>query len=539
MNTSTTRISVPRVLLALCLVTALAAGGYLLVRDRGPAADATPHWFAGYVDVTALPRYAFEAGVQARETTDRLSEGATAEPGEERGRAIATHDVILSFIVDHGAGDCTPSWGTYHTLEEAGWDLDLDRRIERLREAGASVLVSFGGALNSELAAVCSTPEELAAAYGEVVERYRLDTIDLDIEGPALTDTPSILRRAEAVASLQAERRAAGEPLAVWLTLPVLPTGLTDEAIAVVVAMLDAGVDLAGVNLMTMNYGEARGEMSMAEASGAALAATHRQLGILYEHAGIPLGDASLWEKLGATPMIGQNDVAGEVFGLDDARSLNAFALGRGVGRMSMWSLNRDITCGPNYPHVNRVSDSCSGVEQGTETFHELLSAGYSGRSDAAATATTSPEPDSTALIVDDPATSPYPIWSEKASYLEGTKIVWRQYVYQAKWWTSGDVPDDPVLQLWDTPWELVGPVLPGETPAPPLTLPEGTYPEWNGEDVYQASDRVLLGGTPYEAKWWTQADTPELSVVDPDGSPWRALTAEEVRRVLEPEGEH
>ena len=52
---------------------------------------------------------------------------------------------------------------------------------------------------------------------------------------------------------------------------------------------------------------------------------------------------------MGATPMIGQNDTPDEVFTLADATALNQFALSHKLGRMSMWSANRDIVCGTNY----------------------------------------------------------------------------------------------------------------------------------------------------------------------------------------------
>ena len=50
---------------------------------------------------------------------------------------------------------------------------------------------------------------------------------------------------------------------------------------------------------------------------------------------------------------------------------LSAYASAKGVGRLSMWSLNRDRTCSPNYPDVKQVSDGCSGVEQGSHFCHD------------------------------------------------------------------------------------------------------------------------------------------------------------------------
>jgi chitinase len=91
---------------------------------------------------------------------------------------------------------------------------------------------------------------------------------------------------------------------------------------------------------------------------------------------GKPLGAAALWNKIGLTPMIGTNDVQGQVFTLDDAAGLNSFAQERGVGRISIWSLNRDTGCESQLR--NGVSNSCSGVDQEPGMFAELLGSGRS-----------------------------------------------------------------------------------------------------------------------------------------------------------------
>src|SRR5690606_17121222 len=106
----------------------------------------------------------------------------------------------------------------------------------------------------------------------------------------------------EAVAALQSERRAGGDDLAVWLTLPGATFGLTEEGTDTVAQFLSAGVDLAGVNVMTMNFGASRdkGE-SLADASIRAAEAAHRQLSALYARAGTPLSDAAVWTKIGLT----------------------------------------------------------------------------------------------------------------------------------------------------------------------------------------------------------------------------------------------
>lgn len=470
----------------------------------------TTSWFGPYVDVTSTPRFAFE-----QMTGD------------------SSHNVILSFIVASPENGCEPTWGGHYTLEEARGSLDLDRRIARLRQQSGSVAVSFGGLLNNELAVSCKMEDDLLKAYQEVINRYEIDTIDLDIEGNALRDSDSIERRANIIAKLQKEFKDKDKDLAVWLTLPVVPSGLTQDGTNAVSEMLKAGVDLAGVNVMTMDYGDSRGaSLSMNEASQEALVETHRQLGILYKRVGIFLNEAALWTKIGATPMIGQNDVLAEIFTLEDADKFNQFVLSKNIARVSIWSANRDRSCGDNYVNISVVSDSCSGVKQEAGQFANILGNGFEGDITSNSSFITTPSPEEI-QAPDDPKTSPYQIWAENGVYLEGTRVVWKHNVYQAKWWTKGDLPDNPVLQSYETPWQLIGPVLPGETPIPQATLPAGTFPTWSGEVVYDTGVRVLFDNIPYEAKWWTQGDSPAASTSNPDSSPWVVLTREEIEKIL------
>ncbi len=503
-----------RVLLALMIVAGLGVSGFFSVRrwNMYQSAAAQAPWFASYVDVTAMPSFAFE------------QLGTTS-----------TKDVVLSFIVAAHDNPCSPAWGKTYSLDQANVSLDLDRRIARLRQQGGQIAVSFGGLKNDELAVACTDRAQLKKAYELVINRYDINTIDLDLELTGLSDPEAARRRAEVLGNIQRERRASGKSLAIWVTLPVAPQGLTTDGTNAITWLLEGGVDLAGINVMTMNYGESLTDgMSVLEGSKRALAETHRQLGVLYQRAGVQLSEATVWSKIGATPMIGQNDVTHEVFSLEAATALNKFAQEKGVGRLSMWSANRDVPCGGNYVNTKVVSDSCSGITQDKFAFTTLLSGGFEGRiSDSASVITTHDPTAIPEIIEDDPATSPYQIWKETGAYLQGTKVVWHGNVYEAKWWTQGDEPDNPVLQTWETPWKLIGPVLPGEKPLPQATLPEGTYPVWSGNTEYDTGQRVLFEGVPYQAKWWNKDQSPAAASSNADSSPWAPLTQAEINEIL------
>lgn len=510
------RLSWVRLTALVAVVVAAVFGGtsgWRQHQDSQEASDANS-WYSGYVDATVTPLYAFEQPTTA-----------------------AQRNIVLSFIVADPASACTPTWGGAYSLDAAAADLDLDRRIARLRQRDGSVAVSFGGAINSELATTCTDPAKLLAAYRKIVERYDLSTIDLDVEGAALGDAAANTRRAVAMKALQDERAEAGKDLRVWLTLPVAPTGLSTEGKQIVSTMLENNVDLTGVNVMTMDYGGSREPgQSMLDASTAALNSTHSQLSQVYARAGHDIGSASLWRRMGATPMIGQNDVAGEIFTLAAARGLSAFAKDNGMGRMSMWSANRDRTCGENYPDVKIVSNSCSGVEQGDETFGQILRGATKGNPDKAEATPIVPtassgRPGESEALLDDPKTSPYPIWNKDETYVEGTRVVWHRNAYVAKWWTQGDVPDDPIVDETASPWRLIGPVLPGERPTEPLALPKGTYPAWEENESYLKGERVMLNGIAFTAKWYSVGVSPDARATQDEPSPWRQLTDAELRK--------
>lgn len=476
--------------------------GWARWQDERVASEREP-WFDAYVDVTATPSHPFES---------------LDDDGQR--------NVVLAFVVASREDACEPAWGGVYGLDEAEGALDLDRRLARFRMLGGSAMVSFGGQANSDLSLTCDDDAQLTSGYESVVERYELNSIDMDIEGEMLADEHAVQRQARAIAQVQDARETA-EGLDVWLTLPVAPDGLTFEGLRAVRAYLAAGVDLAGVNAMTMNYNDSGN--GLGETIHESLSAMQSQLRALYQEAGLVIGDATAWSRVSATAMIGQNDVREEVFGLADAKALARFAADRGMVRLSMWSLNRDRQCDANWPDPKQVSDSCSGVAQKPGEFAETLRAQRPGSIVQFAEVT----PDTLAeTFEDDPETSPYPIWGSDVAYPANSKVVWHRSVYEAKWWTQGDQPDQPT-ESGAQPWRLLGPVLPGEKPVERPQLPTGVYEAWQKPMEYRRGNRVTFDGSGYEAKWWTQGDSPDASLIRPEESPWRPLTDEEVAAVI------
>ena len=493
------RLSILRILLSIVLIGGAVVGGTALVQRALQHEDANAtQWFAPYVDVTLTPSFDFQDPAVSPNT-----------------------DVVLAFVVASPDKPCEASWGAAYSLDDAGTKLDLDRRIARLRQRGGDVVVSFGGAANDELATSCTDPAALVAAYRSVIDRYGITVVDLDLEQGNLKDTAAVDRRAAAFAQLQREQRDGGRDLKLWLTLPVAPNGLQPEAVAAVDAFLGAHVDLAGVNVMTMDYGASRlAATDFVAASLAAVDASSRQLVSSYAKVGITLTPATAYALVGVTPMIGQNDVPADRLDTNGAQQLFDGARQRGVSRFSMWSLNRDAKCGGNIDSAI-ANNTCSGVDQTLLQFSGIFGA-VDGRPTAAAQ---SIDTASGRAVAAEGAALPYAEWRVRREYDAGAHVVWNGDVYVAKWWNVGVKPDAPAENEWDSPWRVVGPVLATDGVATTSsTLPAGTYPEWTRDAPFDSGEWVQYKGVAYRAKWWTRGADPTADVDNNWENPWEPL---------------
>ena len=483
------RFSFLRLFIAILCIALVAAGTWSWITFTRTAAKKLPEpWFGGYVDVTATPSYEFESKV-----------------------GNVYRNVILGFVT---AGDgCQPSWGGYYTLDEAASTLDLDSRIAQTYKTDRTVTVSFGGQNGTELASACSDVDSLADAYQQVIDRYHITSLDFDIENSNLDGySETATRRAQAVAKLIANEKAKNKgkddtshDLIISLTLPADAKGLTTQGMQTVNAFLDAGVTLSTVNLMTMDFNVAstsitqsmliksslnaahaqyktllysRGKLfsdhQIWELLGAtvnlmtmdfnvastsitqsmliksSLNAAHAQYKTLLYSRGKLFSDHQIWELLGATVLIGQNDTKNEYFTLDNAREINTFALETSLGHLSMWSLNRDQQCGENYTNTNTLKTFCSGMKQTDGEFATTLGSGFRG------TPGTLVDFDNASWNSSQQA---YPTWEPDVLYKQGDKVIWNGNIYESLGNNENEQPDS-AEEGTNAPWRIIGPVL-------------------------------------------------------------------------------
>lgn len=253
----------------------------------------------------------------------------------------------LAFVVSKDANTCLPTWGTAYGMQNYA----QYSKIKALREAGGDVMLSIGGANNAPLAASCKNVDDLMQHYYDIVDNLNLRVLDFDIEGTWVADQASIERRNLAVKKVQDKWKSEGKDIAIWYTLPILPTGLTPEGMNVLSDAKAKGVELAGVNVMTMDYGNAicqsantEGQNIHGKCATSAITNLHSQLKGLHPNK----SDAEIDAMMGTTPMVGVNDVQGEVFYLSDARLVMQDAQKRNLGMVGIWSIARDLPGGTN-----------------------------------------------------------------------------------------------------------------------------------------------------------------------------------------------
>lgn len=247
----------------------------------------------------------------------------------------------MAFVVAKDAETCLPTWGTAYNIN----DYTQYSKIKALHEAGGDVMVSIGGANNSPLAAACNNVSDLQQHYYDIVDNLNLNVLDFDIEGTWVADHDSINRRNEAVKAVQDQWKTEGRSVGIWYTLPILPTGLTPDGLYVLNDAKEKGVNLAGVNVMAMDYGSSicqsegtEGQNIHGKCATSAIENLFSQLKAIFTDK----SDDEINAMMGVTPMNGYNDVQGEVFYLSDANLVMGDAKDRDMGMIGMWSMMRD-----------------------------------------------------------------------------------------------------------------------------------------------------------------------------------------------------
>ncbi|KAJ3020742.1 hypothetical protein HKX48_000272 [Thoreauomyces humboldtii] len=293
-------------------------------------------------------------------------------------KATGSKYFTLAFVVADATN--APSWGGV-TAVSTGFYLDI---LTKLRAQGGDAIISFGGASGTELAIAITSVTKLTAAYQAVINTYGATWLDFDVEGAAVTNTAANIRRNQALTAIQ----KANPKVRISYTLPVMPTGLDSSALAIFTSALQYKTRIDVVNIMAMDYGSGaapNGATGMATYAIAAAKATYAQL----QTAGFTT------TKVGVTPMIGVNDVAGEVFRVADATTLVKWAASTSwVGELAFWSVNRDTSVQGALYISSQITQKTYDFANAFKAFN--VAATVSTRDDEAADAATTDDSTST-----------------------------------------------------------------------------------------------------------------------------------------------
>ena len=142
----------------------------------------------------------------------------------------------LAFITGNDWGE--PCWGGSDNIDTPFYS----NYINLIRSKGGDVIISFGGAAGHELALVSKDEWDLANKYQRVIDKYKVNYIDVDIEGGAITNYASIERRSKALKIVKSKNPG----LTLAYTLPAAPFGLVDSGLYTIKSAVWNGLQIDG-----------------------------------------------------------------------------------------------------------------------------------------------------------------------------------------------------------------------------------------------------------------------------------------------------
>src|SRR3954447_3697094 len=267
----------------------------------------------------------------------------------------------LAFLETLSKTSCTLAWDGSRADPVSNGHYLSD--IASLRALGGDVIPSLGGwsadQRGTEIGDSCKDVNAIAAAYEDVITRYNVSRLDMDIEGRSLTRTDGIDRRNKALAIVEAWAAANRRPFQVSYTLPTSASGLESTGIAILQNAVANNTRVDVVNIMAFDYYD-RVTTDMGAAAVSAANGTAAQLRSI-----------GMTATVGITLMPGLDDYPKKTENttLAHAQRVIDYAKANGVSTLSIWAIQRDNGGCPR----GTGSNSCSGIAQGTWDFTRVL----------------------------------------------------------------------------------------------------------------------------------------------------------------------
>lgn len=221
--------------------------------------------------------------------------------------------------------------------------------IPGLDAAGYDYILGTGGAAGSF---TCASTAGMQA----FIDRYASDNligVDFDIErGQSAAD---ILNQVDAAVAVQDRY----PNLRFSFTVATLGAsdgsfgGVNQTGDTVISTVLASGLRNYTINLMVMDYGPASSSVCVMAGTTCDMGASAIQAvtNLRHSYPAVPLA------KIELTPMIALNDIADEVFTLQDIDEMTAYAVRNDLAGLHYWSLDRDVPCGST-----ALSNTCNST---------------------------------------------------------------------------------------------------------------------------------------------------------------------------------
>lgn len=281
-------------------------------------------------------------------------------------------------------------------------------KLNALREKGGDWGVSFGGYNGIELAdskqcegaTLGETVANIKKAYSDVINYLGASHANWDIEAGAIQalthkDT-NFVYRALAINEMVNEN----DDLVISWTLPVAPTGLTDDGMAFLETIMSLGTRISYVMGMTMDYGELvcpskpddPSAKTMHQCEMEALDALAKQVydtAVKYNRAHPSWTSyKDVYPIIGSIPMIGQNDVPDEIYFYEDAKNSVEEYKKLKLGVSSFWAITRDKAKGddkyfPPKTFTDVLEEANYKPSRFEKTYADSISDGVSKPGDA------------------------------------------------------------------------------------------------------------------------------------------------------------
>ena len=258
-------------------------------------------------------------------------------------------DGVKALTLAFATGEC----GEEH-WDGVGVDSMVKATLIKLRRSNIDYVISTGGA---DGVFTCSSETGMAKFIAHYSSRHLLG-FDFDIEaGQSEQVIANLVKQIHGAMQRHPHLRMSFTLAAMSATTPDQPA-LNAHGASVMKAIERAGLKNYFINLMVMNFGEAKPENCVVEGTRCAMAASAiavaRNFAKEYR---VPL------QRIELTPMIGVNDLVENIFTLSDARQLAGYVHNNNLGGLHFWSLNRDGVCSPGAQMVSPSCHSLPGLE--------------------------------------------------------------------------------------------------------------------------------------------------------------------------------